>query len=348
MANTPENLMAPQPWGGTPSVPPSSGGSPVAPQTPGTPHVPAPTVDVQVRTMQSDLASLQQSGGNTVAAETIALHIQPATGMKRDVSHAFRSVVVTVISLAVLAGLAFAGYSLYKRLVQSPAAPSSGTSATSSATGTTPSGPTVQNPSTQIVEELPGAHRSLLKKSAEAGAVLALNNAPVSDPTKLHTYSQTLRALLNTLHASTTEIEVRNNAGKPISFPAFLSFINAPIIDTKIYQDNFNLDFSFLAVREGAVFNAAYVLQLQPGKNWLFVKGDIAKLENASGLESLFPVLPGARADAGFQDGILMGQAVRTLTYSTPDGKFVYGWFRDYLILATSPNAFQAALSKVQ
>ncbi len=256
-----------------------------------------------------------------------------------------RRVILGVVLLAILGGLAYAGYYLYKRLVQSSGQPAVATPTVSPArsglVGTT-------LPTPAIVEELPGAHQTLLKKPADASLVMTLSNDPVTDPSKLQTYSQTLRAVLNTIKTPTAEIEVHNREGRPLSFPAFLSFINAHVVDTAIYQDNFGPDFSFLIVRDGNTYNAAYVVKLQDGKNWLFVRGDVAKLETNTGIEGLFPVLPGLRDEAGFKDATIGDQQVRVLTYTQPDGQFVYGWYRDYLILGTSQKAFSEALARVQ
>lgn len=340
MANPVPQSASPQPWGGHPTQP-SSG----PPATPEAGHVPAPAIDVQIRTMKSDLASLQATGGNNATPLAFALPTAPIVVPRQRRSHGFRTIVIGIVVVIVLAGLAYAGYLLYKRLVENtgPGAPAASSGTTTSATNT----PSDLFPAT-LVEELPGAHRTLLQMAADATLVMTLNNATVSDPSQLRTYAQTLRETLNKVRTPTAEIEVRNSAGKPISFPAFLSFVNAPIIETGVYQNNFNLDFTFFVMREGNTYHAAYVMRLQDGKNWLFVKDGVAKLENARGLETLFPVIPGLRDEGGFTDGTLGKQQVRLLTYSKPDATFVYGWFRDYLILATSPATFQTIVERLQ
>jgi hypothetical protein len=295
--------------------------------------------------MRSDLSSLAATGGNSVAPQILALRTKDPVALRHDASRMARRIVLAIVLLIVLGGLAYAGFYLYKRLVQSSGQPAAATPVTSPTRSGVP-GTTLPTPT--IVEELPGAHQTLLKKPADAALVMTLSNDPVTDPSKLQTYGQTLRTTLNTIKTPTAEIEVRNSEGKPLSFPAFLSFINAHVIDTAIYQDNFGPDFSFLVVRDGNTYNAAYVVKLKDGKNWLFVRGDVAKLETSTGLEGLFPVLPGLRDEAGFKDATLGEQQVRTLTYTQPDGQFIYGWYRDYLILGTSQKAFREALGRVQ
>jgi hypothetical protein len=305
-------------------------------------------VDVQIRTMQSDLASLAATGGNTAAPLAFSLPTGPVEIPAQKRSRIGRTILTVVVAIIVLAGLAYAAFALYKRLVQIPAStPAAPAASTTSSTTTTAQTNVPVMPAT-LVEELPVPHHTFLIQPADASLVMALNNAPVSDPSQLHTYAQVLRNTLNSIKTPTAEIEVRNAAGKPISFPAFLSSINAPIIDTAAYQSNFNPDFTFFVMREGNAYTASYILKLQDGKNWLFVKDDAAKLERARGLETLFPVLPGLRDEAGFHDGTVGKQQVRMLTYRQPDATFVYGWFRDYLILATSPTAFQASVGRLQ
>lgn len=339
MADIPQQA---QPWG-TSAVPTPPDGTASAGGA-ATSHVPAPTIDVQVRTMESDLASLQASGGNTVAAQTIALQVQKQPGAtSHSTHHAVRTIFATVVTAIVLAALAFAGYSLYYRLVQSSSVPPDTTQSSSdddAATGTA-------IPAAVLIEELPGAHASFLKQPADARVALVLNNDPVSDPSTLRTYNQTLRDTLKTVTASNAELEVRNGAGKSMTFPGFLTTINAPLIETGLYQENFESDFTFFVTKEGQGFNAAYILKLKEGKNWLFIKNDVAKLETAPGLETLFPTVPGLR-DQTFKDGMLGEQTVRTVNYVNPDAQFVYGWFREHLVLATSPHALQEALVRVQ
>jgi len=332
----------PAPWGAS-ATPIPAGATASAGGTPAS-HVPAPTIDVQVRTMASDLASLSASGGNMVSAETIALQVKQSRNAVAGGTHrAARTVFATIVSVIVLGALVFAGYVLYHRLVQSPAAPNAVQAPASDGTDV-PAAPSAT--AAILVQELPGAHVSLLKQPAASRAVLALHSDPVSDPSMARTYNQTLRDTLRGIATPDAELEVQNSSGQALSFQGFLDTINAPLIDTAVFQENFEPDFTFFVLKEGQEAGAAYVVRLRAGKNWLFVKNDIAKVETAPGLETLFPTVPGLR-DVAFKDSALREQPIRTLNYTNPDAQFVYGWFRDYLVLATSPAALDAALTKL-
>lgn len=326
-------------------------GSRVGEQGGGVPPPPPPPVTI--RTMGSDIESLQKSGGGQPTGEVInqsqspvqkpapepGLNISAVPGYTGPEEKLFapetlptpqespapvlsapqsgRSKQLIIISLAILAvlGLGAAGYFyVYPLLFPSEVV----------VTTTTPE-PAPTPPPASIV------HKSFIT-SDKAEVALSISAAKAETATG----AQLIK-----------EVVLNDTNGKQITFPKYFPTI-IPEFKTDELANVFEEDFTaFIYYDQNGVW-PGYVAKLKSGSSLVIAQPLFNKIENYAGAENIFIQSPGTRSAEGFKSGQANGVPTRYLTFSSPGSALNYGWFNNqYLVITTSYPAMLEATKRL-
>ncbi|GEM_PF-2415529 len=338
-------------------------------QAPGMPKVAPPPVEVAIRTMASDIASMAQSGGgpprpqsvilppfsveqeedkreSPVPPKEIASHPPRETApQEKTVSEEREGVPgapmgkylmlaasILVAAVAIFFGSYYVLYPLVNRLKsKAPAVPLQASTA----------------PSAQAQPSI--EHHSFFKQAVDGTFSLKISSSNAG----LQDSSQQLGQFLVGLSATSTffEIQPQSSDDQPLSANDFFSSISGGVLDSNFLASAFNPDFTVFLYKDknGLAGQAGlwpgYILQLKANQTPLLLKPDAAKVESASSnWQNLFLQSPGAPAGV-FRDAILSGQPVRVLNFSDGKSVLAYGWFfNKYLIISTSLDGLKQAI----
>jgi hypothetical protein len=343
--------------------------SPFTPDTPA-PSAPPPPSEVKVRTMKSDMASMAKSGGGLPRFENVKVTglstqrkgIQgigiPVTDQNAPPKKSRNGALIAFAVIAALAGLGVFGYIGYQTFfagkggntrvvppVNTPIVPSGN----AGAVGVTPSS-TAGGAGTPVATTT-FTHISLFKKPVDQTIALAFSSVgSATSSASLQSFSQKFAAALGpapkTLPAL-IEVNVKDANGNGVSIEDILSAASQAVLDKAFLEANFNPDATTFVYRDKYGSWPGYVIALQPGKNWLFLQSDVAKLESSPETENFFLIDPGKPSADGFTDSLIASGAVRVLPFldaSVPT-YFVYGWSNGNLILSASQGGYAAAVA---
>jgi len=309
--------------------------------------VPPPPPEVKVRTLRSDIESMVKSGGSAPQFRSVkapglaAIALDTASKPKLEAKQKnFLWAIVAVLVLLIGA----VSYLAYQVFFKNPPAWFSNIFGISEEQGTS-SYTTAQNNQPLVIPDF--KHKSFLRKDIEETFKLVVGEQAES-AAELQTYGPKVAGIL--AHASATstffEIVAENKGGKPIAASEFFPLIGADILNSQFVFANFNPDFTIFVYKDKNGSWPGYILGLKPGQNWLFLKSDIAQLENSAKIVNLFLTSPGDPSKEGFRETVVGGQPARILNFSS-GASFVYGWFRGYLILSTSEDGLKEALARL-
>ena len=325
------------------------------------PSAPPPPSEVKVRTMRSDLESMAQSGGGLPKFQSVKMEglvaVQEKGGEKKNGA----VIVLAVIAAAVVLGLL--GYFAYRMFftqsslttqnnaVQTPAAVPAQNQSPAVASSTPTTTPTV----TASVAAAPFIHASLFKTPADKTLVLTLPTSSAaggaSSAADLQTFNQKISALLAQANknAAVIEIVVQTADHHGVAVSDLWVQANAAVISPQLLAAHFNPDATFFAYQDKNGFWPAYVLSLKAGENWLFSQSDIANLESSPSISNFFLANAGTPSASGFMDGTVSSTAVRMLSFpnATPPATFLYGWYKNDLIVSASQAGFMAAMNRL-
>lgn len=312
--------------------------------------IPSSSLEVKIRTLESDLKSMAESGGSWSQSRSVAAPI-PSVSLdnNRDTATAKRPPVFLIIGFVLL--LVVAGFVLYY-FVYPLVVQEKKTSLQQIETNKSPQEGALASPgeiSRQAELITPSfGHSSFFQNTSSEKLVLRLEG-PAASASDLRTYTQKTTDLLAGARTTSTliEVEVQNKDGSPAPFTGFLQAIDAGVLDPQFFATNFEPDFTYFIYKDKQGYWPGYVLALKPGQNWLFLKSDVMKLEESPKLENLFITAPGKKTGEAFQDGTIERQPVRALVFDGPGGVFIYGWFRGYFIMSTSNEGLKQALSRI-
>lgn len=304
-------------------------------EAPSVSPVQAPPSEVKVRTFASDLKSMAESGGGPPEYEKVKGPpiVEPRSPKRPDLLVNRLFVVLVPLAALLILGLGFYFF-IYPRL--------------GGKIGPDERGPAALPPKTSILEQRPAEprfdHRSFLKKAPDGRFVLRVGSVAAS-ASDLSTYSQKVIALLGNAKPASTlfEIAVQDSEGGPVSIRDFLGAIDAQVVSQDFLEGNFNSDFTYFVYKDKNGYWPGYILELKPGKNWLFLRSDTLVLEASPKLANLFLVDPG-NIQGTFADGVVSGQPVRAAVFTKPGAVLTYGWFRGYFIVGTSQDGLKRAL----
>jgi hypothetical protein len=192
------------------------------------------------------------------------------------------------------------------------------------------------------------AHISAFRAPAEQVIPFVISG-DVTSAADLQTYTQKISSSLSTIkqNASFLEVLATKSDGSGASFGEFMYSIQTNLLDQGVFAENFDPDFTFFIYRDSNGYWPGFILKLKPTKNWLYIKDEIARIENATARDAIFLTVPGAPSADGFKDDAVGDVSVRNLNYSNPSASFMYAWIRDRLFISTSRAGFQEALSKL-
>ena len=354
------------PWERDSGAAPSGGGIPPPPSMPSSAasSVPSPDADVLVRTMRSDIASLGLTGGNRPQAQAVRVQLPSESGVRQARTGILLKVLVGAVVLAVAAVTFY--YFVLPRLKQSggrtvnpppPTADDGSAPAPDTPSGAVSSPPPTAPPSSivsppHLEPPLPAprfTHQSFFRKNADQTLTLTIGGT-IRTAADLQTYAQKFTNLLAPVSKLPAFVEVRLQKpdASAASFGEFMYELKTAFFAQWFVAENFNPDVTFFAFKDKNGSWPGFVLQLKPSKNWLFLKAEIVQIEESPGLETLFIAQPGTRAPAGFVDETIGEVQARTLSYvANPNARFIYGWFQNYFVVATSREAFLEALKRL-
>jgi len=311
--------------------------------------IPSSSLEVKIRTLESDLKSMAESGGSWSQSRSIAAPIPSVSLNSNGDTARARPTILLVIGFIVL--LIVAGFVLYY-FVYPLVVQEKKTSLQQIETSKSPQEGALLRPqevSRQAESIIPSfGHSSFFRSASPEKLVLRLEG-PAARASDLRTYTQKTTDLLLGARTTSTlfEIEVQNTDGTPAAFVGFLQAIDGGVLDPQFFATNFEPDFTYFIYKDKQGYWPGYMLALKPGQNWLFLKSDVAKLEESPKLENLFMTSPGKKTGEAFQDGTIEKQPVRALVFDSPGGVFIYGWFRGYFIMSTSNEGLKQALSRI-
>jgi hypothetical protein len=307
--------------------------------------VPPPPPEVKIRTLESDIESITQSGGVATMPRLVkAPPIVDKTDLgakKAKPSSGAAGIIIAAVAFIVFAAAAFVAYKYLSAIIGGNANP--GSNSPSAATTTqTPAAPASASISSTFV------HRSAFRKPPDQTFMLSVVSA-ATNASELQTFYQRLNNLLSSASPTSTffEIDVKGNDGRDININEIFSLSDGAVLDPQLLSDNFSLDATFFVYKDKNGFWPGYVLALQSSKNWLFLKDDVAKLESSPKIRNLFLSSPGEPLAPGFKDDTADDQPIRVEVFSAPGASFSYGWYHGYLILSTSEDGFKQALARL-
>lgn len=144
------------------------------------------------------------------------------------------------------------------------------------------------------------------------------------------------------------EVEAIGAGGNAMPWVEFLRRRGANILSVDFFSQKFEQDFTLFLHRGAAGWRPGYILRLRKGEQAVTLRNAIRALENdPAALSRLFAEPPG-RVSGVFSDQQVAGQPVRMLSFSAPDAAFVYGWFfNEYLVFGTSLDGMKKAVSRL-
>jgi flagellar basal body-associated protein FliL len=314
-------------------------------------NIPAPTAEVKVRTMKSDLASLAATGGgmpqfNKVNVEGLSIsktgRIVP--GSKKN-NKSILVLLIVLVALAVLAAVIWLGYSLFFK--GSPAQQSGNQSNSNSGTVAIQ---TYQSPAI-TAGSVPFVHVSLFREPADSTVTFSLPQSGAETANDLQTYDQRVLTVLSAVDkkANFVEIKAKDADGNDVSIEELLSLADAGILDSNFLAAHFNPDATFFAYRDQTGFWPGYVLALRPGENQLSLKSGVKAIESSTKIGNIFLTDAGVASPSGFTDAVIANATVRVLNFTgAKSASFVYGWFQSYLIISASQSGFAQAVAHLQ
>lgn len=313
--------------------------------------------DVTIRTMASDLESIYKSGGGQSAAPVVHFENPAASGTAPKTSGARGAalkIIATLAGVVVLGSAVWYGFGWVRdhssQLFNSanknaaPAAQQSENTPSKTPAGLLKTSPVVSAP----VIESDFIHTSLLRSPADQVFQYPISRG-AQTAADLQTYSQKVSQALGELKSNAALIEIQpiKKQAAAASFGDFLFDIQSNLIDQEVLAQNFNPDFTFFIYRNRNEYWPGFVLQLKSGKNWLYLKDEISRIEYATARDVIFLSPAGTPSKEGFRDDAVGDLSARSLRYSNSSATFMYGWFRNFLIISTSREGMQEVLNRL-
>ncbi len=308
------------------------------------PHLPPSNLEIKMRTMASDIESIGKGGGLLGISGKIALSV-PREGVapKTDVPIAADVIVKSktwkYILLGVGGALILFAVGYFLPILVSKNGEKPGALGGGGATATT-------TPQTKPSEPVGQVGRLVHKTFFTIPPDMVLPIRPVESTglSALEQWREAFRFATGTI----TETQLENRVGEYLAFSDFLSVLSVNFSAKSVIQSNFDTDFTSFLYKDAAGSWPGIILRLKSGVNGLLVAGEVAKLEMEDDFISfMFPVSPGSR-EPSFKDAQLSGMPVRELGFEAKPAMFVYGLTPEgYLIIASSEDAFKAALARL-
>ncbi|MEK7212117.1 MAG: hypothetical protein AAB686_00375 [Patescibacteria group bacterium] len=297
---------------------------------PAVPPPPPSSLEVIIRTMESDVAEMGKTGRLTRTPTLIAA--TPPSPEKRSLFWIW--FLTGVLGTAVLF---FGGYFLLPFVLNiieqtPPVAPP-----------TAP--PTVLVPAPTSTTPVFLGHQSFFRQMADD--VININPGVTSEP---RTTDQQIKLQLPNININSKLIEVviYTAEGQALAWTDFLRAKGFTVPDADFWRGRLEQDFTYFMERDATgAFASGYVLKLQAGQSPLIIQPSLLQMEKDTALANLFLNPPG-ESSGDFADAQISGQPVRVKNFKNKNAALVYGFaFNKYLIIATSQSGYRLALSRL-
>lgn len=304
---------------------------------------PPPLPPIAIRTMGSDVRSIEQGGGASPTpqmlnvnqpevnripkTETEGIRIKipgyegpeekifspealPTTGglpSNTKSGGSSRKIILIVVVLALVIGLGAVGYFIYPMIFSSPAP--------------TPT-PTVTPTPSPVVAPVTIKHTSYLTSDGATQPVLTLSMAP---PTTIAPGGKPV----------IKEIILRDAAGNAATFAKYAMSIFPEFTEGDLsatFEDDFT---AFIYYTESGAW-PGLVAKLKAGVSQAIAQTSMSKIEGYASLANLFLKDPGVKSTAGFKNGQINGKPARYVAFSTKDAAINYAFIGNYFLISTS------------
>lgn len=359
----------------------ASQGGPIPPPPP-----PPPPPEITLRTMQSDIESIQQSGGEGVAPkpfspaelkkeESITADdlskeegmIKPSGGegiippLEQPKSK-FKVLILITILVLIVAAIGYIGYIYIYPMFAKTAVflPSILQTPETSTLSTTTTGETAVFPESEItptgLEEIATTTEAvpptppILKPHLSYLTVAPelVKNFNLSAPVTLSAIRDLLTAEANNPPAEiTSEETVLSDENGQLVFAELLPMF-LPEFTAAELSPLFEEDFTNVIFYDQNGAWLGMIAKLKEGTSLETAKILMAKLEKSDNLPNLYLQNPGAKSTAGFKDGKANNQATRYLPFTKIGASLNYGWIKDNLfVLSASYNGIKAIFTNL-
>ncbi len=297
---------------------------------------PPPTPEVSVRTMQSDIRSIEQ-GEVTPTPEIVAPKpafdsraqnfipdvAGPMVTEEEAMAPKSHRLLWAIIAVVIVVALAAVGYFVVYPMMQSPVVEPVNTPA-------------------QPAPEMPAQPTAAAHTSVFGNSVLAIPQATVTlGAVTREAIVQSLTDQGALVPSGLTEIVFQDTAGGQVSFATFFTALLPDFLDGQAIGSYVEDDFTTYIYKDQNGVWPGYVLTLKPEgtatlNQWLM------NFEKAA-LGALFVTDPGAMAE--FKDGTVKGIADRFATGASAGASLSYAVTATHLHISTSFEGLKAALS---
>ncbi|MEK7629954.1 MAG: hypothetical protein AAB432_01040 [Patescibacteria group bacterium] len=330
------------------------------------PLTPSPKPNIELRTMASDLKSLEESGGTAPRSyvpppsvpQTQKSAIPPVSmptpmPMKRDVfepptissasnetslkpapmkkSAGKKGVFAFLVTLVVLIGLGAVGYYVVYPMFMSNSTPNGEeNSVVSELPLTSNPPPVVSEP--PIVEPVSSkwlalaTHLSYFKTAADQTRSLAMPTVSLASFTSAVSFTSSSTPFFE-------EVVLKNSAGNIISIQEFLQLIT-PSFFTDEFVNSFESDATHFVFINNEGSWPGLVLKLKDGVTVGPIQDSMSKIQSDPDNKNFFLTDPGVASN--WQDGKVRTKPTSLVKFALPDAALSYTWFDNYLLLSTN------------
>lgn len=301
---------------------------------------PPPPPPIAIRTMDSDVKSIEQTGGAGPVPQMVSIKetekptepindikinvpgyegpeeklftpetlpsADDTTGTKKN-SDFSRMIIFIVLFVVVAAGLGVAGYFLYPMFFSSQE------------TTTPPPAATTTPP---ITPPISIKHNSYITSDGATAPVLSLTQAAAI---QIATGTKSI----------IKEVILQDANNSQVAFSKYFPSIITEFTDNDL-RVLFEDDFTSFLYYAGSNTWPGYVVKLKTGVPAAVAQMTIGKMEAYSSLVNLFLSNPGDKSAAGFKNGQINGKPSRYITFSTKDAAINYVFVGNYLLISTS------------
>lgn len=302
--------------------------------------LPAPTVDVKIRTMNSDMQSMGLGGGfpqmNIQQIPTVDLN--PAPQVQQVVnptsSSGSKKIIYIILSVVGVAILFVLGFFLPKLLLgNQPVTPPPTTQGGKATT-------TVTTPQTPPVKPTTFTHSTFFKVGTGGTTTITLSNSSAEN------VSATISQQTALISASFSETAFTKDSN-PMTWKEFINLYGWNFLPETFFTENFKDDFTSFIYKDAMGTFPGYILQLKPDASIVLLRSQLLKIESdPTAVAKVFLSSP-SNPEVSFKDAQISNQPVRTLKFGSGE-TFYYGWFNnEYLIFGTSEEGTKQAFSKL-
>ncbi len=311
--------------------------------------IPPPPLEVNIRTMASDLRSAGTMGGEPKfeRVPVVSSRITPKTGSSFHIPNRVLLIVGVTVFLGIMGTIIYVIYPFVAKIVPTDLFGSQPPATTLPPPSPQPRAVLPPPPPTPV---LPQAtfHQSFLKTPADQKLTYTFG-VPVTNVSDLEPAGKKILGMLTKApSAPLYEIEARDPNGNAFPLRDFFGEMQASIMESSFLTNTFSPDFTFFVLKDRGNFWPGYVLELRADKNQSSASTGVAAIETAKeeAWLNLFLTSPGVPI-GNFHDAQINGNKVRELNFKTSGAALVYGWYKNYLVIATSEAGYKTVITKL-